>query len=859
MKLDKMIVCNGSGQTETYHLSEDGSIITTFLEGEVITVAGDPFAFYVVRSIERGDVVVTGQVNGAATNVTKNNGQKVQGNNDVMEVQIVMPLGGKESGLFRQPRVGEKVLIGTEETDSANYLMGYIPSLDEENSYFSPSMADKKAEVFRFNNNGANFSDTAYSEIGFYHNPEESFQDVTVPMDSLRINSTGNINALAANRFSLSADDISIRAGGAAKDRASISVDAAGNVTISAKGSISLKTGRTSLSLSESGFNVKSKIGDTAITNTWDAGISLSPLRGFSATGLECKLNAVRKSVMSEKMGGMVTVNMGLGTMKGREIGMNIYNASEFKYLNFVSDLEFIQNIAAFGTAEDIRGQTMELEGGEDLLKTQDEAAVATEQADLDLQKAWEAYYLWNSAAEPDRASRRDEAQRAFDTAEASEKVRKEKTAAYYEKIHEIRRGLVSAQNRYDRTQIAFIWINYLNKHLKALYDIYREWKDLAETKKELSAAYAAAAREKALAAVGITAKTPEEIAEAAKEKYEAGNAGKKWDDLDKKTKDTLVGEEKAAIQEKEDKDYLDKKKEEYKTSDQRTADKLKAEEQAYLSAISMYARTELKIWTYDELSPGLIASIKAVVDNNPVWKKQKEDMQKQFENSYEEDYPEREQEKHYSDTTGFDFHTTGGVEELPPAPTPALPPAPTPTPPPTPAPAPAPTPAPAPAPTPAPGGTPPKSGSGTSASGSGTGASGSGTSASGTGAGSSGGTPPKTPPGGKGGGGTSGSGGTPPKSSGGTSGSGTGAGSGGTGASGSGGTPPKTPPGGTGAGSSGGTPPKTPPGGTGSGGTGGSGTGASGSGGTPPKTPPGGKGGGGTSGSGGTPPKTKP
>jgi hypothetical protein len=682
MKVEKMIVCNGSGQTETYRLnSEDGSVITTFLEGEVITVANDPFAFYAVRSVLRGAVEVAGQVNGVATTVKKNNGQKAQGNTTIKEVQIVMPLGGKESGLFRQPRVGEKVLIGTEETEGANYLMGYIPSSNKkEDSYFSPAGADKKAEIFRFNNNGANFSDTAYSEIGFYHNPAESFQDVTVPMDSLRINSTGNINALAANKFSLSADSISFRAGGAAKDRASISVDAAGNVTISAKGSISLKTGRTSLSLSDSGFSVKSKIGDTVLSNTWDASISLSPLKGFSAAGLDCKLSAVRKSVMSEKLGGMVQVNMGLGSMKGREIGMNIYNASEFKYLNFVSDLEYVQNMAAFASAEDIRVRSMELGGGEDLLKTQDEAAVATEQANLDLQKARDAYYLLQGATtDAEKASRRDEALKAFDAAEVSENVRKEKTAAYYQKIQEIRRGMVYAQNRADGTKIAFIWANYLNKHLKALYQIYGDWKDLAETKEQLRASYAAAARKRALTVAGIATLTPKEIEERAKLKYEQNNTGKNWDDLDDKTKDKFVREEKGAVEKEEDDAYRKKKKEEYDNSPQKQEDSQKAEEMAWLEAVAKYAETFGV--SYDKLTPDQITTIKTIIDNDPALTAEREEMQNDLGGIFEDQYVNQEQGKDYSDTTGLDFHTQGGAKELPPAPTPPSPPAPTPPP----------------------------------------------------------------------------------------------------------------------------------------------------------------------------------
>jgi hypothetical protein len=85
-----------------------------------------------------------------------------------------MPLGGKESGLFRFPRVGEKVLVGTEE--GTHYLMGYIPT------YTNPETRDfqtagmfqdnGQGEVFRYRQTGkkeGREGKDLYSEIGFYN------------------------------------------------------------------------------------------------------------------------------------------------------------------------------------------------------------------------------------------------------------------------------------------------------------------------------------------------------------------------------------------------------------------------------------------------------------------------------------------------------------------------------------------------------------------------------------------------------------------------------------------------------------------------------------------------------------------
>ena len=57
-------------------------------------------------------------------------------NSEAVPVKMVMPLGGVKSGLYRSPKVGEKVLVAAVETTGTGvnsssttyYLMGYLPN-----------------------------------------------------------------------------------------------------------------------------------------------------------------------------------------------------------------------------------------------------------------------------------------------------------------------------------------------------------------------------------------------------------------------------------------------------------------------------------------------------------------------------------------------------------------------------------------------------------------------------------------------------------------------------------------------------------------------------------------------------------
>ncbi|MDR2864419.1 MAG: DUF2345 domain-containing protein [Spirochaetaceae bacterium] len=186
-----------------------------------------------------------------------------------VDVFLVMPVGGVETGLYRSPQAGDYVLVG--EQDSGNtvrYLLGYLPRPanamlapqnfdsetltkiksnkgDEREIFISPAAVAKKGMSLRYKKTGVNdanqqlwhnegsdtspdFSKSAsapmeYSEIGFYSDmtpftakrkdPNGNKQTYYPDIDRINIQSTGDIHSTAANhhlmkgkRFEILAD-----------------------------------------------------------------------------------------------------------------------------------------------------------------------------------------------------------------------------------------------------------------------------------------------------------------------------------------------------------------------------------------------------------------------------------------------------------------------------------------------------------------------------------------------------------------------------------------------------------------------------------------------------------------------------
>ncbi|MDR1251197.1 MAG: hypothetical protein LBK62_03420, partial [Treponema sp.] len=172
----------------------------------------------------------------AAETVIEDDSQEVP----AREVQIVLPVGGSLSGLYRFPRVGERILVA--ETDGGNFLMGYLPSslvpfLDSytesgENGENILKTLEQKGEVLRYKTRGASPSADNFSEIGFYsheadwaikegkgedkefvYTDAEKTQLAYPLLDQLKLQSTGDIRSTAGNHHLIQAKRFEILAG----------------------------------------------------------------------------------------------------------------------------------------------------------------------------------------------------------------------------------------------------------------------------------------------------------------------------------------------------------------------------------------------------------------------------------------------------------------------------------------------------------------------------------------------------------------------------------------------------------------------------------------------------------------------
>ncbi|MDR2758061.1 MAG: hypothetical protein LBB78_01635 [Spirochaetaceae bacterium] len=352
---------------------ENGNIIIAKNTGKIVKKPDDPFVFYV-----------------------KNPAQE----NAALEVKIVMPLGGAESGLFRYPRVGEMVLVGTENAD--RYLMGYIPTYThtqgnpptQDFQTDGMDQDDGRGEVFRYQQTGKteeNAEEEEYSEIGFYHQETawkpgktEAANYADAPdgyplIDRINIHSTGDIHENAVNhhqirakRFELLADcgDINHKTNTVIDEATGqdtedlplgdhpgddselhggdVHIRAGNRVVIKAEEEIQLQVGRTVLTIKDGGFNVTYRMLNSNFSTSYDASLDLSR-DGVSTKGKKVEIGAVNELGISDAMGGSLSSNLGVVEIKGRELQIEAYDSSEFIILELGLAFKFLQAMTALG------------------------------------------------------------------------------------------------------------------------------------------------------------------------------------------------------------------------------------------------------------------------------------------------------------------------------------------------------------------------------------------------------------------------------------------------------------------------------------------------------------------------------
>jgi hypothetical protein len=290
---------------------------------------------------------------------------------DDLDVKLVMPLGGAESGLYRSPKVGESVLVGIHAPGNSvsmtRYLLGYLPDNSADNAFervgvdagansVSPKMKDlinESGEVFRYRQTGKNRDhdeEDPYSEIGFYQRPsqwrvnsDDQKDYAAAPggypeIDQINIHSTGDIHESAVNHHRIEAKRLEILAdcGGVNTDGWRPFGDTVGDdsslyagdahirshnrLILKAGQEIRLQVGRSAIIISDDGITITSKKAKKGPAIPWDTVINLTPRDGVVMFGQNVNIGAAYNFSLQESAGGAVSSLGGVMRLSARDL-----------------------------------------------------------------------------------------------------------------------------------------------------------------------------------------------------------------------------------------------------------------------------------------------------------------------------------------------------------------------------------------------------------------------------------------------------------------------------------------------------------------------------------------------------------
>jgi hypothetical protein len=312
-------------------------------------------------------------------------------------IQLIMPLGGKESGLFRYPKDGETILVDMGGT-AGNCLLGYFPSESEAVNNFLTNTASSNSDeknalqneagmVLRYEQTGKSTApaydaeDTSgrYSEIGFYHRPtqwepskKDDYVDTTdIPrIDHLNIQSSGDIHSKAVNHHRMKAKRIEILSN---VDASNFSKELKGNnrpfgdkgadvsellqgdihirgsrrIVLKAGSEIRLEVGRSTIVISDAGIILTTRKTHSDIHNSLDTVLSVLPRDGITMFGQHLKLAAAYDWAILENMGSSIKGTAGIMRLEGKDIKASTISGGAY-IANFAAQTAaFIDNLVS--------------------------------------------------------------------------------------------------------------------------------------------------------------------------------------------------------------------------------------------------------------------------------------------------------------------------------------------------------------------------------------------------------------------------------------------------------------------------------------------------------------------------------
>jgi len=311
------------------------------------------------------------------------------------KVNIVIPMGGSQSGFFRYPKPGEKILVSIDtENNDSNYLMGYLPDNPQDSIYTGENhdhiLPDKKAGQF-FRYKGPEDAPwekirdkDAYSEIGFYNEktkwqPQDntSYPEVT----TMKIKSTGDIHQdtknhhrTRAKRFELLVDctgetDKENAADGYAFGdmngddsylyKGDAHIRASNRIVIKAGKEIELRVGRSSIIISDTGIKIATRKTRSNIENGWDTVIDMNPRAGINMFGQKVCIMAGQKFELSEIYGGSISSHLGLTRITGFDIRLSTIGTAAFLFRGVINFADYVTNLVTMSLGAAKVGSSM--------------------------------------------------------------------------------------------------------------------------------------------------------------------------------------------------------------------------------------------------------------------------------------------------------------------------------------------------------------------------------------------------------------------------------------------------------------------------------------------------------------------
>ena len=279
------------------------------------------------------------------------------------EVNFTQPVGGYGQGLFRMPRVGDRILVlgvpsTVKDQQVTYYLLGYLPgnampfttpgelsrSMERDGADITALPEEMMALRFRTTGVKGEKEDlenkmgirraklpNGCSELAFYntHNfGEDKAYGASKDRKVLaNFQSTGNMQLSANHNLEMGARNLTFKGTGwegqwekGELSDAKVSFCDINKFVVEAKGAIEFKVGKSSVVIGNDGITIKTASRFANVAGPIDASVKLNPISGVAISGLNCRVNGFMGASIGDGVGAGASFGSGNASISGANI-----------------------------------------------------------------------------------------------------------------------------------------------------------------------------------------------------------------------------------------------------------------------------------------------------------------------------------------------------------------------------------------------------------------------------------------------------------------------------------------------------------------------------------------------------------